>query len=59
MGRADLVRAGSHDGERNVWFVGNDDECVVIDPAGPDGELGVAQPYRSCKGVTIRSQTKM
>jgi glyoxylase-like metal-dependent hydrolase (beta-lactamase superfamily II) len=22
------------DGERNVWFVGNDTECAVIDPAG-------------------------
>lgn len=39
MGRADLVRAASHDGERNVWFVGNDAECVVIDPAGQIGDL--------------------
>ncbi|MEP7035761.1 MAG: MBL fold metallo-hydrolase [Actinomycetota bacterium] len=27
------------DGERNVWFVGDDAECVVIDPAGPVGDL--------------------
>jgi glyoxylase-like metal-dependent hydrolase (beta-lactamase superfamily II) len=27
------------DGERNVWFVGDDTECAVIDPAGAVGEL--------------------
>ena len=27
------------DGERNVWFVGDDAECVVIDPAGDLGDL--------------------
>ena len=27
------------DGERNVWFVGDDHECAVIDPAGPLGDL--------------------
>ena len=27
------------DGERNVWFVGDDTECAVIDPAGGVGEL--------------------
>lgn len=27
------------DGERNVWFVGNDAECAVIDPAGAVGDL--------------------
>jgi glyoxylase-like metal-dependent hydrolase (beta-lactamase superfamily II) len=27
------------DGERNVWFVGDDAECAVIDPAGAVGEL--------------------
>ena len=27
------------DGERNVWFVGDDTECAVIDPAGTLGEL--------------------
>jgi glyoxylase-like metal-dependent hydrolase (beta-lactamase superfamily II) len=27
------------DGERNVWFVGDDAECVVIDPAGAVGAL--------------------
>jgi hydroxyacylglutathione hydrolase len=27
------------DGERNVWFVGNGVECVVIDPAGAVGDL--------------------
>ena len=26
-------------GERNVWFVGDDTECAVIDPAGAVGEL--------------------
>jgi glyoxylase-like metal-dependent hydrolase (beta-lactamase superfamily II) len=27
------------DGQRNVWFVGDGAECVVIDPAGAVGEL--------------------
>lgn len=27
------------DGEHNVWFVGDDTECAVIDPAGPVGDL--------------------
>ena len=27
------------DGQRNVWFVGDGAECVVIDPAGPVGDL--------------------
>ena len=27
------------DGERNVWFVDDGPECVVIDPAGPVGDL--------------------
>lgn len=27
------------DGERNVWFVGDDVECAVIDPAGAVGDL--------------------
>ena len=27
------------DGEHNVWFVGDDAECVVIDPAGDLGDL--------------------
>ncbi len=27
------------DGERNVWFVGDDAECAVIDPAGAVGDL--------------------
>ena len=27
------------DGERNVWFVGDDTECAVIDPAGAVGKL--------------------
>ena len=26
-------------GERNVWFVGDDTECAVIDPAGAVGKL--------------------
>ncbi len=51
MGRADLVRAGSHDGERNVWFVGNDDECVVIDPAGTIGDLLGRCDLRKLKAI--------
>jgi glyoxylase-like metal-dependent hydrolase (beta-lactamase superfamily II) len=31
-----VVTAG---GDRNVWFVGDDTECAVIDPAGPVGNL--------------------
>jgi len=29
---------GQH-GQRNVWFLGGDAECAVIDPAGPVGAL--------------------
>ena len=41
-GRAALERVVAADGERddhNVWFVGGDTDCAVIDPAGPVGEL--------------------
>jgi len=38
-GRAALERVVTPDGERNVWFVGDDAECAVIDPAGAVGEL--------------------
>ena len=30
---------GGQRGQRNVWFVGGDTECAVIDPAGPVGTL--------------------
>ena len=30
---------GDQRGQRNVWFVGGDAECAVIDPAGPVGHL--------------------
>jgi len=39
LGRAALERVVTPDGERNVWFVGDDAECAVIDPAGAVGEL--------------------
>jgi hydroxyacylglutathione hydrolase len=41
-GWAALERVVVADGERddhNVWFVGGDTDCAVIDPAGPVGEL--------------------
>ena len=38
-GQAALRCVVTADGERNVWFVGDDAECVVIDPDGPVGEL--------------------
>ena len=37
-----VVASGGERGEsgkRNVWFVGGDAECAVIDPAGPVGDL--------------------
>jgi len=37
--RAAVERVVTPDGQRNVWFVGDDTECAVIDPAGPLGEL--------------------
>lgn len=36
--RAAVERVTS-DGEHNVWFVGDDVECAVIDPAGALGDL--------------------
>jgi glyoxylase-like metal-dependent hydrolase (beta-lactamase superfamily II) len=39
QGQAALRCVVTADGERNVWFVGNDAECAVIDPAGPVGNL--------------------
>ncbi len=33
-----MIPDGDH-GERNGWFVGDDAECAVIDPAGPLGDL--------------------
>jgi glyoxylase-like metal-dependent hydrolase (beta-lactamase superfamily II) len=37
--RAAVERVVSPDGERNVWFVGDDADCAVIDPAGAVGPL--------------------
>jgi glyoxylase-like metal-dependent hydrolase (beta-lactamase superfamily II) len=37
--RAAVERVVSPDGERNVWFVGDDADCAVIDPAGAVGQL--------------------
>ena len=37
--RAAVERVVTPDGQRNVWFVGHDTECAVIDPAGAVGEL--------------------
>ena len=34
-----VVTADGDRGRRNVWFVGGDAECAVIDPAGPLGSL--------------------
>jgi glyoxylase-like metal-dependent hydrolase (beta-lactamase superfamily II) len=38
-GRSALECVVTPDGRRNVWFVGGDAECAVIDPAGPVGGL--------------------
>jgi glyoxylase-like metal-dependent hydrolase (beta-lactamase superfamily II) len=38
-GRAAVEEVVTSDGERNVWFVGGDAECAVIDPAGAVGPL--------------------
>ena len=37
-------------GHRNVWFVGDDDECAVIDPAGELGDL-----YGRCELRRLRA----
>jgi len=37
--QAALRRVVTADGERNVWFVDDGAECVVIDPAGEVGDL--------------------
>ena len=34
-----VTSVATSDGQRNVWFVGGDTECAVIDPAGPIGDL--------------------
>ena len=34
-----VVTSGGGHGERNAWFVGDDAECAVIDPAGALGDL--------------------
>jgi glyoxylase-like metal-dependent hydrolase (beta-lactamase superfamily II) len=38
-GRAALECVVTPDGRRNIWFVGGDAECAVIDPAGAVGDL--------------------
>ena len=38
------------DGERNVWFVGDDAECAVVDPAGALGDL-----FRRCELRRLRA----
>jgi glyoxylase-like metal-dependent hydrolase (beta-lactamase superfamily II) len=37
--RVAVERVVTPDGEHNVWFVGDDAECAVIDPAGSPGDL--------------------
>jgi glyoxylase-like metal-dependent hydrolase (beta-lactamase superfamily II) len=37
--QAAVERVVTPDGEHNVWFVGDDTECAVIDPAGDFGDL--------------------
>jgi len=37
--RTTLTRVATAGGLRTAWFVGNDAECVVIDPAGDVGKL--------------------
>jgi len=37
--RSAVERVVTPDGEHNVWFVGDDGECAVIDPAGALGDL--------------------
>lgn len=37
--RAAVECVVTSDGGHNVWFVGDDTECAVIDPAGPLGDL--------------------
>ena len=39
QGQSVVRCAVAADGERNVWFVGDADNCVVIDPAGAVGDL--------------------
>jgi glyoxylase-like metal-dependent hydrolase (beta-lactamase superfamily II) len=37
--RSAVERVVTRDGGHNVWFVGDDTECAVIDPAGALGDL--------------------
>jgi len=37
--RPALRRVVTPDGQRNVWFIGDGKDCVVIDPAGEVGDL--------------------
>jgi len=37
--RPALSRVVTPDGSRNVWFIGDDKDCAVIDPAGDVGDL--------------------
>ena len=39
QGQSVVRCAVTADGERNVWFVGDGDECAVIDPVGSVGDL--------------------
>jgi glyoxylase-like metal-dependent hydrolase (beta-lactamase superfamily II) len=39
------------DGGRNVWFVGDDDECAVIDPAGALGDLFACCELRRLRAI--------
>jgi len=48
--RAAVECVVSADGKRNVWFVGDDDECAVIDPAGELGDL-----YGHCELRRLRA----
>jgi glyoxylase-like metal-dependent hydrolase (beta-lactamase superfamily II) len=48
--RASVECVVTPDGERNVWFVGDDAECAVIDPVGALGDL-----YRHCELRRLRA----
>lgn len=37
--RPAVERVVTPDGERNAWFVGDDEQCAVIDPVGSLGDL--------------------
>ncbi|MFJ4207514.1 MBL fold metallo-hydrolase [Paenarthrobacter sp. NPDC089675] len=44
---------GTWDVDNNVWIIGNDSECIVIDPAHNPGEIADAVNGRTVKAILL------